>query len=49
MSDAADAWLATGSRWSWDDMLAWCEDNNSRPFSREMERWYYVETIDGPN
>lgn len=47
MTGTADAWLA-GSRWSFDDMRAWCEDNNSRPFSREMERWYYVETIDGP-
>lgn len=49
MSDAADAWLATGSRWPFEDMLAWCEDNNARPFSREMGRWYFVETIDGPN
>lgn len=48
MTEAADARLA-GSRWSFDDMRAWCEDNNYRPFSREMERWYYVETVDGPN
>lgn len=48
MTDAADAWLA-GSRWPFEDMQAWCEDNNARPFSREMERWYFVETIDGPN
>ena len=46
MTDTADARLA-GTRWSFDDMRAWCEDNNYRTFSREMERWYYVETIDG--
>ncbi|CDO34061.1 hypothetical protein [Novosphingobium sp. KN65.2] len=49
MSDAADDWLANApGRWPFEDMLAWCENNNSLPVSREMERWYYVDTVDLP-
>ena len=49
MSNGADAWLADApTRWPFDAMLAWCEDNNSRPATRELERWYYVEAVDLP-
>lgn len=49
MSDAAEARFADAvSRWPKEDMLAWCEDNNHRHFSREIERWYYVEDVQLP-
>ncbi len=50
MSDAAETRFSDAPcRWPREDMLAWCEDNNMRAFSREMERWYFVEAIKLPS
>ena len=49
MTDAAEARFAeAGVRWPKEDMLAWCEDVNARSFTREMERWYYVQAVQLP-
>jgi hypothetical protein len=29
------------------DLREWCRENNSRPITRRMDRWYFVAKADG--
>lgn len=47
---AADGWTGEvpAARWSYDEMRAYCGENNALKLFRELGRWYYVDTIDHP-
>ena len=49
LADPIDRMAAERSPvWTFDEMRAWCQQQNDSPMFAEMERWYYVESIATP-